>query len=45
MVGATESGEEMSNMRETVKLVIVILRDSKTIDEAIEKLTQWLEET
>ena len=40
-----ENDEELSVMRQTVKMVLIILRDCKTIDEAIEKLTKWLEET
>ncbi len=45
MLETEERDEEMSVMRQTVKMVLIILRDSKTIDEAIEKLSQWLEET
>ncbi len=45
MLETEERDEEMIVMRQTVKMVLIILRDSKTIDEAIEKLSQWLEET
>lgn len=45
MLETEERDEEMSVMRQTVKMVLIILRDCKTIDEAIEKLSQWLEET
>ena len=45
MVENQEEVEEVSVMRQTVKMVLIILRDSKTIEEAIEKLSQWLEET
>ena len=41
MVGRNEDNE-MSTMRETVKLIIEIVRKCLTVDEVLEALNRWL---
>ncbi len=41
MVGRNEDNE-MSMMRETVKLIIEIVRKCQTVDEVLEALNRWL---
>ena len=41
MVGRNEA-DNVSTMRETVKLIIEIVRKCQTVDEVLEALNRWL---